>query len=293
MKKPFHYCTTDHTILHGTIHSEEGEPLIFLHYMGGNEAIWNGVIPFFIENYRVITINLRGHGYSEDRGKGYDFDTLAEDIALGLDHLGITAAHFVGSSLGAYVATSFAARWPERCLSLVNSEGALQNDTGPGGKFTESKEERMAKLGSRSETTYSSKEAYIQHLKAVWLPWSEVKERTLEGLEVDQREDGRVATKPSHNSSMQLLEHLFNVQLEDWYTNVQCPVLFLPAEVEGDLEGKLTFIKDKLEPILTISKTEVIPGTTHAMMFDHYEEMSHAILSFHKEMTSLSGELKN
>ncbi|SFS46847.1 alpha/beta fold hydrolase [Marininema halotolerans] len=288
MEKPFCYRTQDHTLIHGTIHSEQGEPIIFLHYMGGNEAIWSGVIPSFTNAYRVITLNLRGHGKSEDPGKGYDFATLADDVAMALDHLEVPAAHLVGSSLGAYVATSFAARYPKRVLSLANSEGALQNDRGPGGKFTESKEERMAKIRRRSETIYPSKAAYIEYLRTMWQPWSELKEKSLDGLELTQGEDGSFTTKPSWNSSMKLLESLFDIRLEKWYSQVQCPVLFLPAEKEEGLEGKLTFIKDKLEPILTRSQITVIPGTTHAMMFDHFEEMSHAIYSFHKDVANRS-----
>ncbi|SFS46827.1 alpha/beta fold hydrolase [Marininema halotolerans] len=289
MEKPFCYRTQDHTLIHGTIHSDQGEPILFLHYMGGNEAIWNGVIPSFTNAYRVVTLNLRGHGKSEDPGKGYDFATLAEDIVLALDHLKIDAAHLVGSSFGCSVATAFAARFPERTLSLVNSEGAMQNDAGPGGKYTESKEEFMEGLAKGAEVnTYPSKEAFIATLKREWLPWNSIKENSLKGIDLALQSDGTYVRKPSIASWLQIKGHQFDIRLEDWYEEISCPVLFLPAAEEGGLDGKLSFIKEKIQPVLSSSKIEVIPGTTHAMMFDHDQELSAAILTFHKECVGLS-----
>src|SRR5688500_17280024 len=48
----------------------------------------------------------------------YLLDDMADDVVKLLDHLGIHAAHVVGSSLGGMIAQTIAIRYPERVLSL-------------------------------------------------------------------------------------------------------------------------------------------------------------------------------
>ena len=126
-------------------YSQNGEPILFLHYMGGSAAIWRSIIPKFTEEYRVIAIDIRGHGNSDHPQNGYQLETLVEDVREVLDTLGIYKTHIVGSSLGCDVGTMFASMYADRVISLVNSEGALVNHSGDGGLYTESKEEHINK----------------------------------------------------------------------------------------------------------------------------------------------------
>jgi pimeloyl-ACP methyl ester carboxylesterase len=233
-------------------HSSKGEPILFLHYMGGNSFIWDNILSYFTDQFRVITMDLLGHGSSDKPEDGYDMDSMAEYVLELLDTLNISKTHLVGSSLGCYVGTHLAALYPGRVLSLTNSEGAMQNITGPKGRFTETKEEFLQKFFSHPETTYASRAEYIKYMK-----------------------ENRIFR--------QFASTLYDVHLEDWFEMVKCPVLFLPAEKEGDLQGKLEFIR-LVRPLLCYSLTEVIPDSTHEMMFDHGKEMSEAILHFYDKL---------
>src|SRR3954464_1960655 len=84
----------------------KGIPVVLLHGIGGSAAIWRRV-PIFDDlarNYRVIAIDLRGHGSS---GKPREVSAYGPEMALDvirlLDHLGIAKAHVIGYSLGANV----------------------------------------------------------------------------------------------------------------------------------------------------------------------------------------------
>jgi len=261
-------------------HSYGDQPVIFLHYMGGSSLIWGSLIPYFISNYRVITLDLRGHGQSDQPETGYDIETMVEDVMGVLDFLNINKSHFIGSSLGCYVGTRLASLYPERVLSLVNSEGAIQNNSGPHGRFKESKEEFLKKYFSEPETTFLSREEYLMYLKENWTPWNYARRKVAEQTPLRELSNGKLATKTSNKTLYQIASNLFDIQLEDWYKTVNCPVLFLPAEKEGDLNEKLRFIH-QIEKFLPYSKIEIIANSTHAMMFDHEKEFSYAINRFY------------
>jgi pimeloyl-ACP methyl ester carboxylesterase len=73
----------------------------------------------FAAQFRFITYDRRGCASSSLAVTGYDLGTQAADLAALLDHLGVTAAHIIGSSAGGPIALTFAAHWPARVRSLL------------------------------------------------------------------------------------------------------------------------------------------------------------------------------
>lgn len=75
---------------------------------------------------RFLALDSRGHGETQPLGDEarLTFDTLADDVAALLTHLGLARAVMGGMSLGAGVALNFALRYPERTLGLVLSRPA-------------------------------------------------------------------------------------------------------------------------------------------------------------------------
>lgn len=264
-------------------YSQSGEPILFLHYMGGSSSIWRSIIPSFTETYRVIAMDIRGHGKSDHPADGYELETLAEDVRAVLDALHIRKVHIVGSSLGCYVGTMFAARYTDRVISLINSEGTLVNHSGPGGLYTESKEEYFSnsKYFSDPEQEFDSKEALMDYMKQNWLPWNKERERVMEDYEPRNLKNGKVTFLSKRENMRKIGEDLYDRKFEELYDTVECKVLFLPAEIEGDLNKKLSFIESVM-PKLKKSKSVVIPGTSHAMMFDHCKEFIFEIKEFVK-----------
>lgn len=101
----------------------EGEPVLFLHGLGSSTRDWEYQVPAFASAYRVITLDLRGHGRSEKPPGPYRLTGFAADIAEFLRLMGIGAAHVVGLSMGGCVAFQLAVDAPERVktLTIVNS----------------------------------------------------------------------------------------------------------------------------------------------------------------------------
>ncbi|MEC3918544.1 alpha/beta fold hydrolase [Nocardia sp. CDC160] len=78
-----------------------GRPVVFCSAWGMDSVEPRGVMAELVAHgFRAVSIDRRGHGRSDDPGLGYDFDTLADDLADVLDHLNLYDAMLVGHSMG-------------------------------------------------------------------------------------------------------------------------------------------------------------------------------------------------
>jgi 3-oxoadipate enol-lactonase len=93
-------------------------PLVLLHGLGSSSADWRLQVPAFSARYRVLTVDLPGHGRSEASGRP-SVEAMAAALAALLRRLGEPPAHALGLSLGGCVALALAAGDPERVRSLV------------------------------------------------------------------------------------------------------------------------------------------------------------------------------
>lgn len=79
----------------------EGPPVVLVHSWGLDSDMWNYQVPALVgAGLRVITYDRRGHGRSDRPGRGYDHDTLADDLAAVVEQLGLQEVSLVGHSLG-------------------------------------------------------------------------------------------------------------------------------------------------------------------------------------------------
>ena len=78
-----------------------GKPVVFTHAWGLNADIWEYQLTELADQgLRCVAYDRRGHGRSTDPGRGYDFDTLADDLAAVIEHLDLRDATLVGFSMG-------------------------------------------------------------------------------------------------------------------------------------------------------------------------------------------------
>lgn len=101
----------------------QGEPVVLIHDLYSDSEInWrvSGVVDALSKKYKVITLDLRGHGRSSrpKRKDGYGYE-LAGDVLRLLDHLKIRRAHFVGDSLGGMIVMRLMVTEPRRILSAM------------------------------------------------------------------------------------------------------------------------------------------------------------------------------
>ncbi len=91
----------------------DGPPVLLLHGFPETSYAWRKQVPALSERYRVIVPDLRGYGFTEKPAAGYDKRTMATDIRMLMQHLGIARAAIIGHDRGARVATRFAKDFPD------------------------------------------------------------------------------------------------------------------------------------------------------------------------------------
>ena len=108
----------------------KGNAVFLLHGFLENKTIWNSIIKSLALRYRVIAVDLLGHGLSDCLGYLHTMEDQA-DMVFGLvSHLKLRKISFIGHSMGGYVALAFAELYPDyvRHLVLLNSSSRADSD---------------------------------------------------------------------------------------------------------------------------------------------------------------------
>jgi pimeloyl-ACP methyl ester carboxylesterase len=109
-----------------------GLPLVFLHAFPLNRRMWTAQVEALTSQFRVVTIDLRGHGESDAPLWHHTLDQAAEDVRALLDQLSIQQAVFVGLSMGGYILFAFYRQYAARVKGLVLADTRAQADTAEG-----------------------------------------------------------------------------------------------------------------------------------------------------------------
>lgn len=107
----------------------QGQPIVFLHAFPLNRSMWDPQVEGLKSQFRIITIDLRGHGESEAPMWRYSLGQFAEDIKGLLEHLGISKAAFVGLSMGGYILFALYRKYPSLFNALVLADTRATADT--------------------------------------------------------------------------------------------------------------------------------------------------------------------
>lgn len=97
----------------------EGDVVLFIHGLGSSGEDWELQVPALTPRYRVITVDLRGHGQSDKPPGPYSISMFADDVAGLIEILDFAPCHVVGLSLGAMTTLELAATRPDLVRSAV------------------------------------------------------------------------------------------------------------------------------------------------------------------------------
>ena len=160
-----HYFDSDGVKIHFT-NDGEGEPVILIHgYRATGSLNWKmpGIVRMLSDDYRVIVMDVRGHGKSEDApDDAYGIEAVHDVIRL-MDHVGIQKAHIAGYSMGGMITIKLVTMYPRRVRSaIVGGMGWVS----PGSitPRTDNPDDKFVKIFN-GFTEYSTTEAEMQAIE--------------------------------------------------------------------------------------------------------------------------------
>lgn len=249
-------------VTYGYMEQGEGEALLLLHGFTGSSASWARVLPELAERYRVIAVDLLGHGVSDAPAEAerYGMVPVAADIAALLDYLDIARAHLLGYSMGGRLALYLALLWPERWRSLV-----LESSS-PGLAAAEERIERAAhdkELASFIEA--KGIEAFVDYWEQ--LPLFASQQRLPAALQGKYRRR-RLQNRPAGLAGS-LRGMGTGVQPSQWerLDELALPTLL----IAGALDEKFVAIAQKMARVIPGATLAMVPGAGHTVHLERPE----------------------
>ncbi len=110
----------------------QGTLVLFLHGIGGNRSNWQAQLAAVAPFATAAALDLRGYGDSSLGAGQSTIDGYCDDILRVMDVLGAERLVLCGLSYGAWIATSFAMRHPDRLIGLLVAGGCTgMSEAGP------------------------------------------------------------------------------------------------------------------------------------------------------------------
>jgi pimeloyl-ACP methyl ester carboxylesterase len=210
--------------------SEVNAGVVLVHGLGSSCHIWDFVGPLVAQDMlRVVALDQRGHGETDQPDTGYDFPSVVADLTGFMDGIGLTQRSvLVGHSWGASVVLHFAVAHPERAAAIALVDGGTSS---PGERWS-----------------WAETETRLRPPELDGMPWTDLRQRmsrnngayaesraeALERSLFDLDAHGRVRRKFRIPHHMQVVRALWEQRPTELLARLECPVLLLPARQSTD-----------------------------------------------------------
>lgn len=105
------------------------ETVLLIHGMFSNLSVYYfSIAPVLAKNFHVVMYDMKSHGMSARSEKGYDLDTMTDDLLALMEALGLKSVYLAGYSYGGLVALRMAMRYPGRVKKLAVIEAPDPSD---------------------------------------------------------------------------------------------------------------------------------------------------------------------
>jgi 3-oxoadipate enol-lactonase len=116
-----------HRVYYDMVGPDSAQTVCFTHSLASDGGMWQEQVPILLgAGFRVLRLDMRGHGGSEPVAGDYSMSILAGDVVKALDVLGIDKVHFIGLSIGGMIGQAMLLEHAGRLRS------AMLCDTQPG-----------------------------------------------------------------------------------------------------------------------------------------------------------------
>lgn len=243
-------------------------PILFIHGYLECADVWEFCMQGLMKSFRVLAIDVPGHGISETRHEVHTMEYVADTIKDFLTQLNIDSCVVVGHSMGGYIAMAFAKKYPEMVSGIVMMH------TTPKADSEEKKEARKREIKiieSNRKMLLAKSNPGITFAPENREEFSNVIEDLARGI-METDDDGIVALL----KGMQERE-----DTSDILKNMKSPSMFIMGEKDEYIP--MTYAKE-LEAEFTNSKFIWLENSGHMGYMEQEEDCIDAIEEFMKDV---------
>jgi non-heme chloroperoxidase len=218
--------------------------------------------------FRCVAYDQRGHGRSEDSGRGYDYDTLADDLALVIDKLELRNVALVGHSMGCgeivrYVSRHGAERVSRVVLIAPTLPFILKTADNPDGV----------------------EESQLEQLRATWMKdlpkWIADNARPFFVPETSQAMVDWAMTMSLQASLKALMDcnrMLTRTDFREELRKFEVPTMVVQGD--ADVSANLDFTGRRTARLIPNCQLKVYEGAAHGLMLTHIERLNNELARF-------------
>ena len=256
---------------------KEAQPIVFHHGWPLSADDWDNQMLFFLaEGYRVIAIDRRGHGRSDQVSEGHDMDHYAADASAVVESLDLHNAVHVGHSTGGGQVARYVAQYgqPQGRVAkavLVSAVPPLmvKTDGNPGGTPIEVFD------GFRKALAANRAQFYLDVASGPFYGFNRDGADVSQGTIQNWWRQGMIGSAKAHYEGIKAFSE--TDQTEDLKT-ITVPVLVMQGDDDQVVPYKnAALLQDKL---LANSVLKIYPGFPHGMHTTHADTINADILAF-------------
>ena len=263
----------DELSIHAMEWSCRGLPCVLLHGFGENASVWGHLAPRLMSRFRVVAIDLRGHGHSDwDPESRYDAQTFTADLNKVVAAFGFERTILIGHSWGAETAIRFAAANPAIVAALVIV------DFGP--ELTQTGVDEVLKGFVEMPRSFASADEFAQWLAArrplaeprLLSQFARYSLRQATGGQCELKIDAALATKSELSQLVAKNGRYYVPGLWEALARIKCASLVVRGAISGvfpyDVATRM------VERTLPRSRLQTIGAAGHAVMMDNPAEFA-------------------
>ncbi|WP_020410857.1 alpha/beta fold hydrolase [Hahella ganghwensis] len=244
----------------------DAETIVLLHGFAANKENWLRFSRYLTSNYHVIAPDLPGHGDSvKDLNLSYHIEDQVKYLEEFLNQLGVTRSHLVGNSMGGAISSLYAARHPEKIITLGLFDPAGIYDY----------ESEFAKLLQQGQNPLivETEEDFTQLMNFAmeeppFVPWpitSVIAERSIANRAINEK------------IFQQLLQDFENLDFKNEIREITSPTFILWGEQDRVIAWQNAELFTQL---IANSRKLILPGVGHAPMIEVPEKSAEILKTF-------------
>lgn len=255
----------------------EGPPVILIHGWPLSADSWDDQAMAIAEaGHRVIAYDRRGFGRSTQPWSGYDYDTLADDLAAVIQQSGAENATLIGFSMGGGEVARYVARHGESRLRSVVFAAAvppclMQAADNPDGPLTPEKAQQ------KKEAFEEDRDAYFDRFTTAFFSADGV----LQVTEPQRAEAVALCRQSAPHAALACMHAFATTDFRDDLKQVTVPTLVIHGQADAvvPIEGS----GERTHRAVRHSRLVKVDGAPHGLNVSHAHVFNDALLSFLRE----------